>query len=161
MIIRRNIAFKLRAYGKDGNIFQIRLRTTFNGQRFDIKTGCQIHDKDFWDDGAGLVKDGYIGPKGESTLSINNELRNVKDQMDTSFKYFEAMDQIPSMEQLKKKFEERIKGVVPRKLDEKRVQKPKEMVSSRLLTCLWLNVERRMHGLLRHFRSGQRCGRIL
>lgn len=59
MIIRRNIAFKLRAYGKDGNIFQIRLRTTFNGQRFDIKTGCQIHDKDFWDDGAGLVKDGY------------------------------------------------------------------------------------------------------
>jgi len=127
MIIRRNIAFKLRAYGKDGNIFQIRLRTTFNGQRFDIKTGCQIHDKAFWDDGAGLVKDGYIGPKGESTLSINNELRNVKDQMDTSFKYFEAMDQIPSMEQLKKKFEERIKGVVPRKPDEKRVQKPKEM----------------------------------
>lgn len=75
MIIRRNIAFKLRVYGKDGNIFQIRLRTTFNGKRFDIKTGCQI----------------------------------------------------PSMEQLKKKFEERIKGVVPRKPEETRVQKPTEM----------------------------------
>lgn len=118
MRIKRNIAFKLRAYGKEGTLFQIRLRTTFNGQRFDIKTGCQISDKDFWDDQAGLVKDGYSGPKGETASSINNDLRNVKDQMDAVFKYYEAMEQIPSMAQVKKMFDDRMKGVTPRKPDE-------------------------------------------
>ena len=32
MKIKRNIAFKLRPYGKDGNLFQIRMRVTFNGR---------------------------------------------------------------------------------------------------------------------------------
>lgn len=127
MRIKRNIAFKLRVYGKDANIFQIRLRATFNGQRFDIKTGCQIHDRDAWDDKVGLVRSDYVGMKGESALSINNELRNVKDQMETAFKFFEAMDQIPTLEQLKKKFEERIKGVTPQKpVEEKEKKKPQE-----------------------------------
>ena len=77
MKIKRNVAFKLRAYGKNNNLFQIRLRTTFNGQRLDLKTGCQLVDKEAWDDDVQLVKPGYKGPKGETSLSINNELRNI------------------------------------------------------------------------------------
>lgn len=115
MKIKRNIAFKLRVYGKDGNLFQIRLRTTFNGNRLDLKTGCQINDREAWDEKTELVRDWYIGPKNETAQAINNELRNVTDQMDTAFKYFEAMDTVPSMADIQKKFEERMKGTVPQK----------------------------------------------
>ena len=115
MKIKRNIAFKLRVYGKDQDLFQIRLRTTFNSQRIDLKTGCQINSRDAWDEKEQLVKDWYVGPKKETARAINNELRNVKDQMDTAFKFFEAMDQIPTAKQVKEKYEERLKGTVPQK----------------------------------------------
>ena len=128
MKIKRNVAFKLRAYGKNNDLFQIRLRTTFNGQRLDLKTGCQINNKSAWDDEAQLVKSGYKGPKGETTLSINNELRNIKDQMDSTFKFFEAIDQIPTPSQLQKKYEDRLNGSVPQKPapEPKKERKPKE-----------------------------------
>ena len=35
-------AFRLFAYGKDKNRYQIRFRVTFNSQRLDLKTGCQL-----------------------------------------------------------------------------------------------------------------------
>ena len=115
MIIKRNCSFKLRAYGKDKDIFQIRLRVTFNCQRVDFTTGCQLTDSKYWDDVQELVKDGYVGPKGEDTFSINNELRNYKGQVETAFKYFEAIDKFPTMDELSDKYKERITGTVPKK----------------------------------------------
>ena len=50
-----------------------------------------------------MVKGWYVGPKNESAQAINDELRNVKDQMDTAFKYFEAMDTVPSVADIQKK----------------------------------------------------------
>ena len=128
MKIKRNVSFKLRAYGKNNDLFQIRLRTTFNSQRLDLKTGCQINKKSAWDEEAELVKPGYKGPKGETALSINNELRNIKDQMESTFKFFEAIDQIPTPSQLQKKYEDRLNGSVPQKPapEPKKVRKPKE-----------------------------------
>ena len=128
MKIKRNVAFKLRAYGKNNDLFQIRLRTTFNSQRLDLKTGCQINNKSAWDEEAELVKPGYKGPKGETALSINNELRNIKDQMESTFKFFEAIDQIPTPSQLQKKYEDRLNGSVPQKpaREPKKERKPKE-----------------------------------
>ncbi len=127
MKIKRNISFKLRVYGKDNDLFQIRLRATFNGNRLDLKTGCQINDRRAWDEDNELVRDWYVGPKNETAQAINNELRNVKDQMDTAFKFFEAMDTIPSVADIRKKFEERMKGTVPQKPLEpvKKERKPK------------------------------------
>jgi len=61
MKIKRNVAFKLRAYGKNNDLFQIRLRTTFNGQRLDLKTGCQINNKSSWDDDA---EEGHLSHQG-------------------------------------------------------------------------------------------------
>ena len=52
MKIKRNVSFKLRAYGKNNDFFQIRLRTTFNSQRLDLKTGCRLVDQKAWDDEA-------------------------------------------------------------------------------------------------------------
>ena len=91
MKIKRNAVFRLFAYGKDKNRYQIRFRVTFNSQRLDLKTGCQLVDAKAWDDEAQLVKSGYKGPKGETALSINNELRNIKDQMDSTFKDNKAL----------------------------------------------------------------------
>ena len=115
MKIKRNVAFKLRAYGKNNDLFQIRLRTTFNGQRLDLKTGCQLVNREAWDDEAQLVRPGYKGPKGETSLSINNELRNIKDQMDATFKFFEATDKIPTPSELQKKYEDRLNGTIPQR----------------------------------------------
>ena len=128
MVIKRKISFKTRAIGKDKNIFQIRMRVSFNSQRIDFKTGHSILDPDYWDDSIGLVKDDYKGPKGETALSINNSLRNLRDQMDTAFKYYEAMDVIPTLSQIQKKYEERLSGVIPKRPEpeKKREQKPKE-----------------------------------
>ena len=128
MKIKRNAAFRLFAYGKDKNRCQIRFRVTFNSQRLDLKTGCQLVDAKAWDDEAQLVKSGYKGPKGETALAINNELRNIKDQMDSTFKFFEAIDQIPTPSQLQKKYEDRLNGSVPQKPapEPKKERKPKE-----------------------------------
>ena len=129
MEIKHTISFKIRAIGKNKDIFQIRMRVSFNAQRIDFKTGHSLNDASFWDPQSGLVKDGYKGPKGETTLSINTSLRNLRDQMETAFKFYEAMDVIPKPSQIQKKYEERIKGVIPKRPEpekKKREQKSKE-----------------------------------
>ena len=114
MNIRHKCSFKLFTYGKNKDKHQIRLRVTFNSQRIDLSTGCQIYDLKYWDDKYESVLDGYNGPKGESTLSINTELHNIKNQMETAFKYFEANDIIPTPSQLVEKYEERLdQGHIP------------------------------------------------
>lgn len=129
MIIKHQIAFKLRPYGKAMNLYQIQMHTTFNSQRIITSTGCQINSAEVWNSKEGIVIDGYAGPKGATSISINNELRKLKDQMETTFKYFEANDIFPTREELVKKFEERVKGITPVKpkpTKTKKDEKPKE-----------------------------------
>ena len=85
MKIKRNAAFKLFAYGKNKDKYQIRLRVTFNSQRIDLGTGCQIALIDAWDEGEELVRPGYKGPKGETATTINDELRKCKDTIHMVF----------------------------------------------------------------------------
>ena len=127
MEIKRKISFKIRAIGKNRDIYQIRMRVSYNSHRIDFKTGCSLVDKSFWDDLEGRARDGYKGPRGETTLSINNELRNYRDQMETTFRFFDAMDKIPTPSQLQKKYEERLSGITPRRPEPEtpKVQKPK------------------------------------
>ena len=128
MEIKRKISFKIRAIGKNRDIYQIRMRVSYNSQRIDFKTGCSLVDKTFWDDVEGRVRDGYKGSKGETTLSINNDLRNCRDQMETTFRYFDAMDKIPTQSQLQKKYEERLSGITPKRPEPEapKAKKPKE-----------------------------------
>ena len=88
MEIKRKISFKIRAIGKNRDIYQIRMRVSYNSHRIDFKTGCSLVDKSFWDDLEGRARDGYKGPRGETTLSINNELRNYRDQMEYHIRLF-------------------------------------------------------------------------
>ena len=129
MNIKHRCSFKLFTYGKLRDKHQIRLRVTFNAQRIDISTGCQIYDLNYWDSKHEQVLDGYQGPKGEDNIAINNELRKLKDQMEVTFKYFEVNEIYPTSSQIVEKYEERVKGVTPRKPEpekKKKEVKPKE-----------------------------------
>ena len=129
MNIKHRCSFKLFTYGKLRDKHQIRLRATFNSQRIDISTGCQIYDLNYWDSKHEQVLDGYQGPKGEDNIAINNELRKLKDQMEVTFKYFEVNEIYPTPSQIVEKYEERVKGATPRKPEpekKKKEVKPKE-----------------------------------
>ena len=112
MEIKRNITFKIRPMGRRTTVFQIRMRVTFLSQRVDCKTGHSISDKEFWDDREGLVKDGYSDEKGATALSINTDLRKLKDQMNTAFKYFEVIEKIPTPAELLNNYEDRLDGIL-------------------------------------------------
>ena len=129
MIIKHKCSFKLFTYGKLKDKHQIRLRVTFNSQRIDLGTGCQIYDLKYWDDKCGQGLDGYKGPTGEDTISINSDLRKIREQMETTFKFFEVNEIYPTPEDITKKYEERVKGVIPQKPvveKKKKEEKPKE-----------------------------------
>ena len=128
MEIKRRISFKIRPIGKERNLSQIRMRVTFLSQRVDCKTGHSILDKEFWDDREGLVKDGYSDEKGATTISINADLRKLRDQMNTVFKYFEVMEKIPSPVELLNKYEEKLRGTTPQrpKVEEAKKKQPQE-----------------------------------
>ena len=117
MILKYQIAFKLRPYGKKNTLFQIQQHATFNGQRLITSTGCQLNNHDAWDTESQCVKEGYKGPKGETTISINNALRNCREQMVTAFRYFEANDINPTKKQVADKYQERMHGTIPKKPD--------------------------------------------
>ena len=115
MKIKRSAAFSLFAYGKDKIKYQIRFRVSFNGQRIDLSTGCQLSSPLYWDDEKELVKPGYTGPKGETDLTINDELRKTRDQMDMVFKYFEINEKIPTPSEVTKMYKERMSGILPKR----------------------------------------------
>lgn len=115
MEIRHNITFNLRSYGKNRDKYQIRMRVTFNGQQLDFATGSILTDRNAWDSSTETVKDDYVSPKGTTGIEINNNLRNIRSQMATAFKFFEANDVYPTDEQLAEKYKERMTGVIPKK----------------------------------------------
>lgn len=67
-----------------------------------------ILDRNAWDEKAELVKDGYVGLRGETASSMNSRLRMLRDQMKDTIKYFEANDINPDEQMLQYKFEEKI-----------------------------------------------------
>ena len=126
MQIKHKIKFELRPYGKGGNLHMIRIRASYSGVRLTLTTGCSVSDTLSWDERAQLVVEGYEGPNGETSISINNIIRNCRDQMNTAFSYFEANDIVPTVEQLKAKYQERLKGTTPKKQEEPKKEKKKE-----------------------------------
>lgn len=116
MKIKYKIAFKLRPYGVDKNLFQIRIRATFNGERIDLATGCKINDKSAWDEQTQLVVSGYHGPNGDTDLTINTVLRSERDQLELSFQFFEVNDIMPNAAQVVEKYQQKRQGVTPQQL---------------------------------------------
>ena len=129
MKIKRSVSFKLFAYGKDKDKYQIRLRVCFNSQRIDLASGCQVSSPESWNETDELVKNSYSGPKGETAYNINKELRAIKDQMDMVFKYYEINEKIPTPSEVVAMYKQRMSGILPKKPapePKKREVKPKE-----------------------------------
>lgn len=115
MKLKHTISFSIRPYGKERNLYQIRIRASFNCQRIEAATGCQLTTKEAWNKDSQLVESGYEGPKGETDITINNTLRNQRDQMEVAFRFFEVNDINPTPIQVLDKYLERLKGTVPQK----------------------------------------------
>lgn len=125
MILKRQISFKLRPYGKDKTVYQIQMHVTFNAQRARFSTGCQVNSLKAWDTENELVVSGYRGSRGESDITINNKLRNEKDQMETVFKFYEVNEINPSIAQVSEKYSELLKGITPKRPEPEKKKQPK------------------------------------
>lgn len=123
MIIKHNIAFKLRPYGLNKTVYQVQMHVSFNAQRWITSTGCVLTDSDYWDESSQAVKPEYSGPKGETTLAMNNTLHNCKEQMEMVFKFYEYNEINPTKEQVAEKYKERLGGVTPQKSKEEKTKK--------------------------------------
>ncbi len=108
MKLKYTISFSIRPYSKERNVYQIRIRASFNCQRIEAATGCQLTTADAWDKDSQLVVSGYEGPKGETDITINNTLRNQRDQMEWAFRFFEVNDINPTPKQVQDKYLERL-----------------------------------------------------
>ena len=128
MNLKYRIAFKLRPYGKTKTAYQIQQHVTFNSLRLITSTGCQIEDLAAWDEENQLVKSSYKGSRGETALKINTTLRNCREQMESTFKFFEGNDIIPTKQQVQERYEARLHGTVPQRPapEPKKERKPKE-----------------------------------
>lgn len=117
MKIKYKIAFKLRSFGRITTRYQIRMRFSFNGQRTDITTGWNLDSEEAWDKETQMVKAHYCGSYGETANDINASLQMMKGHLDIAFKYYEANDLIPTPQDVVKRYEERLKGVMPKRPD--------------------------------------------
>ena len=131
MQIKRSISFKLRPYGSKKTVYQIQMHVSFSGQRLRFSTGCQLDSQGAWDEKQQLVLSGYVGPKGETDISINSTLRNERDQIDTVFKYFEVTETHPTAAQISERYLKRLKGEKP--LNPEPVKKMRPVKSQSLL----------------------------
>lgn len=111
MNLRRNITFRLRPYGKTRIVYQIRMHVSYDGKRVQLRTGCMVTSKEAWDDENQLVVSGYQGPKGETSIELNNTLSHVKGQMENTFKFFEVNEERPTMEQAIEHYQKKMEGL--------------------------------------------------
>ena len=128
MKIRRSVKFNLRPYGKKDRKYQIWMRVTFNNDQKILSTGYHLDLDSAWDSKLMMVASGYVGSDGATASQINVALNNMFNQMDAAFKYFEATEFYPTMEQLLKRYDEKMSGITPEKPEPaKKQEKPKEM----------------------------------
>lgn len=113
MNIKRNIIFALESRKKDGvaivtNV-PIRMRVIFASQRIEFTTGYRI-DAAKWDSGKQRVKNGCTNKLQQSASEINADLLRQYMEIQNTFKSFEVQNILPSTQQIKDCFNERMKS---------------------------------------------------
>ncbi len=126
MKIKHSINFGLRPYGTKRKRYQIRMRASFNCQRIEITTGCNIDDPEAWDKETQQLVPGYRGRKGETTQSINDSLRRQKEILEHIFKDYEMNETVPTPKELSTEFSERINRTTPKSLSSEKKKETKE-----------------------------------
>ena len=112
MNIKRNIIFALEGRKKNGvpvveNV-PISMRVVFAGQRIEFTTGYRI-DVAKWDLDKQKVKNGCTNKLKQSAGEINTDLLRQYTEIQNIFKEYEVHDLMPTIEQIKCAFNERIK----------------------------------------------------
>ncbi len=74
-----------------------------------------VTSQEAWDSENQLVVSGYRGPKGETSIEINNTLSQVKGQMENAFKFFEVNDERPTMDQVIEHYQKKMNGLEQKK----------------------------------------------
>ncbi|MDR1203148.1 MAG: site-specific integrase, partial [Tannerellaceae bacterium] len=116
MNIKRNILFALEKRKKDGkpvveNV-PIRMRVIYNHNRIEFTTGYRI-DIAKWDEDKQRVKNGCTNKLKQTAAEINADLLKYYADIQDIFKGFEVIDVIPTTEQLKTAFNNRLKKNIP------------------------------------------------
>lgn len=116
MNIKRNIVFALEKRKKDGKPVTenvpIRMRVIYNHKRIEFTTGYRI-DVAKWDEEKQRVKNGYSNKLKQTSAEINSDLLKYYADIQDIFKEFEVIDVIPTPEQLKTAFNNKIKKNKP------------------------------------------------
>ena len=112
MNIKRNIIFALEGRKKNGapvveNV-PIRMRVVFAGQQIEFTTGYRI-DVAKWDLDKQKVKNGCTNKLKQSAGESNTDLLRQYTEIQNIFKEYEVHDLMPTIEQIKCAFNERIK----------------------------------------------------
>lgn len=115
MIIKRNIYFavKVRRDSKGNKIeknLPIRMRVSYNWNYKDFYTGYSI-DLDKWDETQQRVRKNVVNKCGHTAATTNSHLNKMLAAMFDTFNEFELLDQIPEIDILTDRFNEKMEGV--------------------------------------------------
>jgi hypothetical protein len=121
MNIKRNIVFSLEKRNKNGkpvveNV-PIRMRVIYNHNQIEFTTGYRI-DVTKWDEDKQRVKNGCTNKLKQTAADINSDLQKYSAEIQDIFKGFEVIDTVPTPEQLKTSFNNRIKKDMPQEPEE-------------------------------------------
>lgn len=127
MNIKRNIIFALENRKKGGvsvvENMPIRMRVVFGGHRIEFTTGYRI-DAAKWDAAKQRVRHGCTNKLKQSASEINSDLLKYHADIQDVFKKFEVDDVMPTPEQVKEAFAQKLNPTPEKK--QKRQVKPKE-----------------------------------
>lgn len=116
MNIKRNILFSLEKRNKNGKPIvenvPIRMRVIYNHNRIEFTTGYRI-DVAKWDEGKQRIKNGCTNKLKQTASEINSDLLKYYVDIQDIFKEFEVIDVLPTPNQLKTSFNNRLKKDIP------------------------------------------------
>lgn len=124
MNIKRNIIFALESRKNNGvpiveNV-PIRMRVIYDGKRIEFTTGHRI-DVSKWDVEKQRVKNGCTNKLKISASDINSDLKHCEMEMQTVFKEFEIQNVKPTIEQIKKAYNLRIKSKIENNIENEKI----------------------------------------
>lgn len=124
MNIKRNIIFALESRKNNGvpiveNV-PIRMRVIYDGKRIEFTTGHRI-DVSKWDVEKQRVKNGCTNKLKISASDINSDLKHYEMEMQTVFKEFEIQNVKPTIEQIKKAYNLRIKSKIENNIENEKI----------------------------------------
>lgn len=104
MNIKYKITFRLYSYS-NGEKHQIRLRASWNGNRYETGTGIVLLSEDDFDKEHSEVRRNAAGIR--DVADANRQLQKCRDTMETVFKYYEVNDVVPSLKMIGEEYARR------------------------------------------------------